>query len=405
MKILIWSDAGAHTGYGTVTDQLTRRWVEQGAEIHVLATNYLGDPWPGAVKLYPASKNNRADAFGVGRVEELLNLVKPDVFFVLQDLYTVAEGLATLNGKFPVPTVLYVPVDGIPLPRKWLEAASVADVVVAMSYHGKRALNDYGIKSQVLWHGVDHNILYPVTKARPLYLQEGENRRALVNKEDCKVALGTSGRFVVLAVNRNAVRKNYPDTIRAFDRFRRRHPDAFLYIHAVTQDEGGDLEVLLDRFGLTREHAWIHNPGSTFVGSDKGTLTWIYNAADVKLSLSMAEGFGLTDLEALACGTPVIAQDYSATSEVVGPGGVLVPVQRHFTTARMVDFALPDMDAVDEALESLYEGEMLRKQLSDKAVQHANKFQWDATAIRFWELFQEIGRGVSVVSPSGETMV
>jgi len=50
-----------------------------------------------------------------------------------------------------------------------------------------------------------------------------------------------------------------------------------------------------------------------------------YSLADVYVSTSLMEGFGLPLGEALACETPVVAFDAGATAEVVGPGGILVP--------------------------------------------------------------------------------
>jgi hypothetical protein len=42
-----------------------------------------------------------------------------------------------------------------------------------------------------------------------------------------------------------------------FDAFRRRHPDAFLFVHASRHDEGGDLALLLERLGLLPDYARI----------------------------------------------------------------------------------------------------------------------------------------------------
>ena len=49
-------------------------------------------------------------------------------------------------------------------------------------------------------------------------------------------------------------------------------------------------------------------------------LAEFYSSADVLLSLSFAETFGLTIVEAMACGTPVVAYDNTAQSEVVSEG-------------------------------------------------------------------------------------
>ncbi|MGL5874477.1 MAG: glycosyltransferase family 4 protein [Xenococcaceae cyanobacterium] len=53
-------------------------------------------------------------------------------------------------------------------------------------------------------------------------------------------------------------------------------------------------------------------------------LLYIYNGADVLLAPSLYEGFGLTPLEAMACGTPTIGSNISAIPEVVGDAGILV---------------------------------------------------------------------------------
>lgn len=57
---------------------------------------------------------------------------------------------------------------------------------------------------------------------------------------------------------------------------------------------------------------------------DKSTLVQAYNAANVLIAPSLHEGFGITLLEAMACGTPVITSNVSAMPEVVDAAGVLV---------------------------------------------------------------------------------
>lgn len=54
-------------------------------------------------------------------------------------------------------------------------------------------------------------------------------------------------------------------------------------------------------------------------------LPALYSAADLFVFLSLYEGFGLPVLEAMACGTPVLASNVSSIPEVAGEAGVLVP--------------------------------------------------------------------------------
>jgi glycosyltransferase involved in cell wall biosynthesis len=69
-----------------------------------------------------------------------------------------------------------------------------------------------------------------------------------------------------------------------------------------------------------------------------------YSLADVYVSPSLMEGFGLPLGEALACGTPVVAFDAGAVAEVVGPGGILVPPRDVKGLAEAVSYLLQNPD-------------------------------------------------------------
>ena len=69
-----------------------------------------------------------------------------------------------------------------------------------------------------------------------------------------------------------------------------------------------------------------------------------FSMADVYVSPSMLEGFGLPLAEALACGTPVVAAQGGATAEVVGPGGLLVPPRDASALASAISELLQDGD-------------------------------------------------------------
>ena len=58
---------------------------------------------------------------------------------------------------------------------------------------------------------------------------------------------------------------------------------------------------------------------------DKAALRKLYSAADALVAPSLYEGFGITVLEAMACGTPVIASNVTSLPEVVGHAGIMVP--------------------------------------------------------------------------------
>jgi len=97
--------------------------------------------------------------------------------------------------------------------------------------------------------------------------------------------------------------------------------------------------------------------------SDKPAL---YSAAAVFAFLSEYEGFGLPPLEALACGTPVLASNRSSIPEIVGTAGALVD-----------PFAEPE---VVEALGRLLRDEAWRAELQRRGLARAGTLTWERTA-------------------------
>lgn len=105
----------------------------------------------------------------------------------------------------------------------------------------------------------------------------------------------------------------------------------------------------------------------TYLGKpNKQTLVLIYNSADALISPSHYEGFGMTIIEAMACGTPVITANVTSLPEVVGDAGILVQPT--------------DVNAMVEAVWHLYQDAYYRHSLQTKGLNRAKHFTWEATA-------------------------
>lgn len=91
---------------------------------------------------------------------------------------------------------------------------------------------------------------------------------------------------------------------------------------------------------------------------------------------SLYEGFGLPAVEALACGTPVIASNRSSLPEVVGEGGILVEPA--------------DVEALAEAMEALLVDDVLRAELQQRALTQAAKFSWKQTALETLAVYRKV---------------
>jgi glycosyltransferase involved in cell wall biosynthesis len=81
---------------------------------------------------------------------------------------------------------------------------------------------------------------------------------------------------------------------------------------------------------------------------------------------SFYEGFGLPLVEAMACGTPVIASNVASMPEVLGDAGILIDPS--------------DEDAWAEAIIGLLGGGETRAHLREAGLRRAAEFTWDRTA-------------------------
>jgi glycosyltransferase involved in cell wall biosynthesis len=118
----------------------------------------------------------------------------------------------------------------------------------------------------------------------------------------------------------------------------------------------------------------------TFLGQpDKDTLLQLYNAADVLLAPSLYEGFGLTILEAMACGTPVITAKVSSLPEVAGDAAILVDPM--------------DVQAIADAVSLLQNDPILRKGLTEKGLTRASLFTWEKTAEQVALVYEQLMNG------------
>jgi glycosyltransferase involved in cell wall biosynthesis len=390
-KVLWIGDAGCHTGFARVTHAIGERLVsDYGHDVHVLATNYDGgDPWDTNLKLHVPTTKDRNDIFGQSRFLELLAKIEPDVVVILNDPNIILDLLGR-NKHDPQmvliryrPLLTYIPIDGTNHPPEWAPALHKFTKVVAMSAHGQREL---GEGTELVYHGVDTDRFYPVSKDRPLTLSNG---KVIASKTDAKRAFGFDPQdFLVLRVDKNSGRKDYPASWKALVPFMHRNSNVKVHFHCEDRKPGNgiDMQALFSRDPETHSRFHMPNPQSfdSFRGWSEEDLVALYNAADVFVSTSRGEGFGLTIGEAMACGVPVVAQNVSAIPEVVGDGGILIDPVGEITTPSGKDNWLADVPAFTAALQRLYQSRGLRRDLGQKAREHVVKsFSWDVAAQQF----------------------
>jgi len=108
------------------------------------------------------------------------------------------------------------------------------------------------------------------------------------------------------------------------------------------------------------------------------TLQYYYSAAEVVVLPSHYESFGMVALEAMACGTPVIASDVGGLSFLVQDG--------------KTGFTVPDGDAgqLQARLSQLLADRSLRDSLGAAATAYARDFSWDRIARQIHAVYREL---------------
>ncbi len=164
-------------------------------------------------------------------------------------------------------------------------------------------------------------------------------------------------------------RKNLPTLLRAMRQLIDDYPAMSDVVLAVAGEKGWLFEEV---FALHHE---LHlEKNVRFIGRvPQEELPALFNGAMLHVHPSFYEGFGLTPLEAMACGTPTIVSDVSSLPEVVGDAGILVP---------------PDsVEGWADAIYRLLDDTALRLVLRDKGLRRAALFSWEKAARQHLDVY------------------
>ncbi|HEU4487876.1 MAG TPA: glycosyltransferase [Actinomycetota bacterium] len=198
-----------------------------------------------------------------------------------------------------------------------------------------------------------------------------------IGKELARAALGLSPKEpVILHVGRLVPRKGVDNLIRGFAILRRKHGiEARLVIVGGAESEEEErsrLESIAAAEGVM-EHV-------LFAGArPREALRWYYSAADVFVTTPWYEPFGITPLEAMACGTPVVGANV---------GGIKFTV-RDGETGYLVEPNGPG--ALAERIHHIYRHPALRQALGRQSLDRANHlFTWKMVTARLESLYDEV---------------
>lgn len=228
-------------------------------------------------------------------------------------------------------------------------------VVAVSSNTAKDVHQMLGIESEriaVVPNGVDFQF-------RPLPVEEVEPLRQLYQRSPDEICL--------LNVGSTHQRKNILTILKVLKALRDRGLPVCLW--RLGDKFMPDQQAFIEEFNLNQNILHFGVP-------DQKTLIQIYNAADVLLAPSLYEGFGLTVLEAMACGTPVITSNVSSLPEVAGDAAILVePI---------------DVQAMCTAVYQLQTNSAYRTSLISKGLVRAKQLTWNRAAQQVVSVYEQL---------------
>lgn len=368
MKILWHSNAPwAYTGYGQQTSIVTPRLMSMGYEILLTAFYGLqGSPMMyNGIPVFP----NWAHLYGDDVIDQRYIREEADLLITLMDIWVLSpDKLRGLN------VAHWMPVDCEPLGAMDRMCLSMSGATpIAMSQHGVRMLEDAGFDN-VLYvpHCVDVGIFRPLPDDERQRLREA-------NDLDDMFVIGIN------AANKDPVRKGMAQQMEAFSMLYKKHDDARLLIHAISEkDQGLDLHSIARYYGIEQaiKTVDVYNYISGKITANH-LANW-YNMLDLYSGCSLGEGFGIPIVEAEACGLPVVVTNASSMPEVAGPAGWKVNGEHFWNPKHEANWVQPNVQGIYKVYEEAYAKGKAYHSRKAKARTHAMNYSVDNVMTKYW---------------------
>jgi glycosyltransferase involved in cell wall biosynthesis len=275
---------------------------------------------------------------------------------------------APLKGQ---PLACWVPSDSEPLSsadKTFLDASGA--IPIAMSRSGQARLEDAGYDPLYVPHGIDLSLFKP-----------SEIR------DETREILGATGKFTIgiNANNKDSFRKGMWEQLAAFARLHEAHPDTLLLVHGLIHEIGSvDLSQVVARLGIggavkfCGQYEYL-----TGMITTQQVAHW-FGALDLYSQASWGEGFGITALEAQACGIPVVVTDAGAMAELCG-GGWKAAGEPVWNPVHNACWTRPSIAGIHRAYEQAYLRGKAYEAKKARCVPFAAQYGADRVLTEFWQ--------------------
>jgi len=312
------------------------------------------------------------DGYGTQEmIRSILRNEKIDILWMMTDprfyewLWQIENEIRPL-----CPIVYYHVWDNYPAPhfnKKFYESNDYIACISKVTHNIVKEVSP-DVDCAYLPHSVREDIFKPINKE-----QREELRKKLLDKD--------SDKFIAFWNNRNARRKQSGTLLWWWKEWldkRNLHDKAQLVMHTEPHDpHGQDLEHIVKKLGLDRRQVMFSTQKV-----DLSKMGSFYQMSDVTINISDAEGFGLSTLESLSCGTPIIANMTGGLQDqVVGPEGengvAIFPTSKSVIGSQQVPYIYEDRISKESFLAALdkmyFLDEESRRELGMKGHRHVRR--------------------------------
>jgi len=335
-RLTVRGHVSTFTGYGQMLCEIVSRLDELGVYCSIRPIEVV-EPWGATVPMEIKSK--------------FVSGVQPEPW----------EILIRSPWELPTPrkkTIYYTMWESTILPKEYVEMVNKAEVVVVPSHWNKTGFEQSGVKVPVA--------VVPLGYCPNIF-------SSIPSRLDGPFVVGVAGR-----PGHGHKRKGID---RAIDIFQKAFPDGDVQLRVKVHPDDNVMDVKDPRIIV-----------------DKAHFTWAqmrewFASLDLFLSLSLVEGFGLLQLQAMACSRPLMAASYAGMTQFVNESNSFcLP----FKEVKNSDYggglwAEIDEDSAIDQLRSCYRNRAVVRSKGMSAAGDALSFTWDKSVTKLYRLLLDLG--------------
>lgn len=306
----------AKVGYGLLTELAKHNWIQLThygfQRLSEIQPGFR--PYPSQVDVIDALSLEKPvqQGFGYTALPDVIRRKRPHVVMIYNDLSVVSRFMDEIR-KSGIPRTfkIWVYCDQVYTmqPQTCLDILNRdADRIFTFTQQWKQCIKDQGITRpiDVLLHGFQSNIFFPMPKELA--------RKQLQLPNDI---------FIYMCLNRNQPRKRYDILIVAFVELLVKYPTRPLYLLCICDkgDKGGWWLFELFQRELRMRGVSLELFGNRLIVTSQNMnfkdeeINLFYNSADVGVSASDGEGWGLCNFEQMGVGVPQVVPDIGGFKE------------------------------------------------------------------------------------------